>query len=163
MDEEDRVELLETTGLLYKTELPRGKSHFTLDKDYLSSLGPFGGHLIIAQDLLKEIEAEVERERNPPSQIKKSALEQSVPHYMQTTSSMKIRNTINETSRLGSVKQQTVKLKREKNVRLQGKKLAETGPQRTQIFCPRESERVKERNVIVDPSEKEVSDLFCSA
>ena len=100
---------------LYKTELPRGQSHFTLDKDYLSSLGPFGGHLVVAQDLLKEIEAEVERERNPPSQIKKSALEQSVPHYMQTTSSMKIiRNTINETSRLGSVKQQTVKLQREK-------------------------------------------------
>ena len=89
LDEKDRVELLETTGLL-QTELPV-KSHFTLDKDYLSSLGPFGGHLIIAQDLLKEIEAEVERERNPPSQIKKSALEQSVPHYMQTTSSMKIR------------------------------------------------------------------------
>ena len=88
LDEEDRKDLLESTGLLYKTELPRGESHFTLDKNYLSSLGPFGGHLIIASDLLKEIEAEVERERNPPSQIKKSATEQSVPHYMQTTSSM---------------------------------------------------------------------------
>ena len=113
LDEQDRVELLETTGLLYKTELPRGKSHFTLDKDYLSSLGPFGGHLIIAQDL-KGNRSGSRTRTQPTVSDKKVCVEQSVPHYMQTTSSMKIRNTINETSRLGSVKQQTVKLQREK-------------------------------------------------
>jgi len=161
MDEEDRAELLESTGLLYKTELPRGESHFTLDKNYLSSLGPFGSHLVIASDLLKEIEAEVERERNPPSQIKKSATEQSVPHYMQTTSSMKVRNTINKTARLESVKQQTVKLKRD-NERAQAReeKLASSGPPKDTTILPRESERVKEKKILVDPSEKEVSDLL---
>ena len=161
LDEEDRKDLLESTGLLYKTELPRGESHFTLDKNYLSSLGPFGGHLIIASDLLKEIEAEVERERNPPSQIKKSATEQSVPHYMQTTSSMKVRNDINETARLGSVKQQTVKLQRDQErSKAREKKLAATGPPKDTTILPRESERVKNKKLIVDPSEKEVSDLL---
>ena len=74
---------------------------------------------------------------------------------------MNIRNTINETSRLGSVKQQTVKLQREKERSIaREKKLAATGPPKNTDILPRESERVKEEKVIVDPSEREVSDLL---
>ena len=161
MDEIDRLDLLESTGLLLKSELPRGESHLEIDKQHLQSLGSFGGHLIIASDLLAEISAEVERVRNPPSQIKKSTLENSTPHYMEVTSSMKVRRDINLKGREESVKQTTVRLKREAERKAaRDLKASLRPPPPPKDVLPREGALQKVQKVIVDPSEKEVSDIL---
>ena len=161
MDEIDRLDMLESTGLLLKAEVPRGKSHLVIDKDHLKSLGSFGGHLIIASDLLEEIDAEVERVRNPPSQLKKSSDADSVPHYMEVTSSMKVRRSINEESRQSSVKQQTVKLKRDAE-RKEARELKASlkGPPPPSDILPREGALPPPKKVSEDPSEKEASDIL---